>query len=346
MHAHPETSSWQAFELVADALGVIDQYRRSRNVDVLKCARSKLASALQRDPSYVRARFYEAIVDDLAGEPKKAAQTLKGLLDERPPFANEVSYNLGVAEYHSYGHEALDRAIGAFSVVADKSHDLSLQLHAQAGLAQAHAMHMIPKDPAQPDLQSIQRHFDKAMKASSDVLGAVRRDRWAWLRLRKPVLTEDSAREIAWTAHNARGMALMYYSDYLPELKNKQKPAQIAMLRDALNALEVAESISPLNWANYCDMASARMRIGHHGTDKAQFDAALKLLGKVIESLRPGYPFAMYEMGRIRRVMGEIDPAVELFKKVLLVPEKDRDVSDRRVNIEIDRAKERDSSFP
>src|SRR5574337_319725 len=108
MNMHFESTSRVAFELVTDALECIDRYRDSRDLAVLESAKQKLASAKDADPAYFRAYYYDAIVDDLAGRPRAAVEAFGNLLQEQPPFAEELRYNLGVAWYHLYNHEALE----------------------------------------------------------------------------------------------------------------------------------------------------------------------------------------------------------------------------------------------
>src|SRR5207249_484394 len=106
MNMHLESKSREAFELVTDALEIIDRYRSSRDITVLNSAKQKLESAWKKDPDYFRAYYFDAIVDDLAGRAARAAGKLSALLDEGPPFVEEVRYNLGLAWYHQYSLEA------------------------------------------------------------------------------------------------------------------------------------------------------------------------------------------------------------------------------------------------
>jgi hypothetical protein len=86
MNMHLESTDREAFELVTDALECLDQYRDSRDVAALKAAKAKLVSAKDKDPGYFRAHYFDAIVDDLSGQPKHAVETFSRLLDEQPPF--------------------------------------------------------------------------------------------------------------------------------------------------------------------------------------------------------------------------------------------------------------------
>jgi tetratricopeptide (TPR) repeat protein len=349
MHMHLESRNREAFELVTDALQCIDQYRATRDLVVLDTAKEKLTRAIGKDPGYFRASYYAAIVDDLSGRSDLALATLRKLEDENPPFVTEVRYNRGVAEYHHYNHEALDRAILLFeSVVADERSALPLRLLAQAGLAQSHAMHMIPKLPSTPEVEQITHHFDLAKKAAAKALTLLKRNRWSWRPFAKPRINEETANEVKWTTYNARGMALMYSTDYLPTPTTEQwKETRIRTLEEAIKAFEVANRISPRNWANFCDMASARMRVAYYRSDSSLFGEATRLLDDVTTLLRPGYGFALYEKGRVLRLRGHFEAAQRQLDAVLKLPPTDRyDVSERRIRLERDRAMAGDKSFP
>src|SRR5882672_9835666 len=134
MNMHLESTNREAFELVTDALVYLDQYRDSRDVSVLGSAKLKLRAAKDKDPAYFRAHYFDAIVDDLAGHPDDAVLTFTRLLEQRPVFADEVRYNLGVAWYHQYRHQALDNAIDLFTAVVRSSANHLLRLLAHAGL--------------------------------------------------------------------------------------------------------------------------------------------------------------------------------------------------------------------
>jgi tetratricopeptide (TPR) repeat protein len=312
---------------------------------VLKSAKEKLVSAKGKDPLYFRAHYFDAIVDDLTGNSKTAVETFLRLLEEQPPFAEEVRYNLGVAWYHQYNHEALDRAIGYLAASVDSTNE-PLRLLARAGLAQAHAMHIIPKLPDQFDAGQIQQHFDTAMTEASDAIRAASKMRRKW-PFRSDRLTTVAAEDIEWAAYNARGMAIMYRSDYVPTATDSTwREKRIQALRQALQELEQAERTKMKTWENYCDMASAKMRLAYYQQDSALFTEALTLLDAVVKTLRPEYGFALYEMGRVYRLSGDFDNAVSHFERALAIPVAHRDVGDRRLNLERDRAKRHDTTFP
>src|SRR5450759_204072 len=107
-----ETNVWQAFTLATDALRDIDSFVSSSSRDraVLIAARDKLKSAVDKDPNFVRARYYSAILDDMLGQPARAVSQLEALLVEKPVFKDEAEYNLGVSHYHLYSRDQIDKA--------------------------------------------------------------------------------------------------------------------------------------------------------------------------------------------------------------------------------------------
>lgn len=336
---HFESPSRRAFELVTEALREIDGYRASKERSRLQTAQEKLQRALQVDPGFFRASYYDAIVTDLAGKAKDAAAHLELLLQQNPPFDDEVRYNLGVAYYHQYSRRHLDTAIGHFKRVIEDTKDRSLRLLAGAVLAQAYAMRTIQPEPDKPDLKDAELNATNAFKQSDLVEGE--------LKALKSTLDPASQTEVAWTVRNARGMALMYFTDYLPIEGQEQKRTaeKLTKLERAIKELGEADKLSPRNWANYCDLGSAYMRKAFYRGSQEDFGRGAAYLLTVVSDLRPNYGFALYELGRLHRLKGDFDKALEYFARALDVREH-RDVSDSRVEREIRLAKEASKKYP
>jgi len=339
MSMNLETKNKEAFRLVNDAVWDIDGYKRSKELGRLVSASEKLERAIQIDPSYMHALFYGAMVNDLIGKPKDATEQLERLLAAQPPFGAEIRYNLAVAYYHRYSHRYLEKAAEHFSSVISETQNVALELLARAGLAQTHAMWIIQPNKDQPNKEEALKHFNESRMQYELVLRELER-----------VVTLDRAvqDEVRWTALNARGMSLMYYTDYFC-----QKDEAVSRLSEALGSLMDADKYSPNNWANYCDIGSAHMRLGYWLDTNPRpqeadghFQEAHRRLEEVIESLRPGYGFALYEKGRVYRLMGDFDEAVIYFLKALEVNEVYRDVSNNTVNREKKLAEEGSRRFP
>src|SRR6266852_2654590 len=138
-----ETNNWRAFNLATDALRDIDHFisSRTKSRETLLAAKQKLEAAVTKDPAFLWAQYYTAIVDDLLGQSEKAAGMLERLLLAQPAFKNEAEYNLGVSYYHQYHREPMVKAISTFEkVVEQTADDAALQYLARAGLVRALAM--------------------------------------------------------------------------------------------------------------------------------------------------------------------------------------------------------------
>jgi len=248
-------------------------------------------------------------------------------------------YDRALAEYLRYSHSALERAIAGFERVVEletasepkpKKSGYLLRL-AHARLAQAHAMHEIPRRHVAYDADAVVAHMKQAElhadKATDPHTGG-------------PVTAEQEA-ELSGLARNAMGLAAMYRSDD-PSLTDEQK---LNWLSHARGQLEDSASVRPDSWENACDRASVHMRTGTLTGDASEFARAAAHLEHVLTDLRPGYPFARYELGRIHRLTGNFSEAIAAFEAVLAVPESERDVSDRRVRRELDRARVANREF-
>ena len=78
----------------------------------------------------------------------------------------------------------------------------------------------------------------------------------------------------------------------------------------------------------------------------AHFSVGRDYLLRVVNRLRPGYGFALYELGILHRVWGKWDEAYQFQQKALQVPEKYRDTKDERVKEELERISNKDNSYP
>lgn len=347
-----ETPNRQALEFLTDAVADIEAYRQDPSLGArLTSAEEKLKKALQADPNYLRAVYYDAIVDDLQGKPADAPPKYQRVLDSGAgdeAFQLEVRYNLAVAHYHRYSWSELDRAIPLFTAVIEAAKDPSLRLLARAGRAQAHAMHMIPSRHGGVDVDMLLDH-SRAAKADIKEVLAPSGDLFDLLRGRKmnPV-AEQAAR---WAAHNASGMRRMYFADYFDAIPaDRREESKEAMLAQALADLETAEHVKKRDWANWCDLGSAHMRLaiarGDSPEGKHHFEEARKYLETVVSTLRPGYGFALYELGRLYRTRGMFREAEEYLQRSMDIEAKYRDLSDATVQREIDLVKTTAATYP
>jgi tetratricopeptide (TPR) repeat protein len=346
-----DTANRNVFELVVGAIETVDRYKRSRDRGALEGALADLQKAGEEDRNYLLPPYYMAVVEDLLGQSRDAVERLGKMLPlvetEYPFLANEMRFNLAVAQYHGYSHRHLREAVQTLDRILCDTRGLfarlryyRLRLQSKALLAQVYAMWSIPRMP-----EDLNTSPDERKRIKSCYKSAVSVARLI-LYLSPTMLVlalrdEARFREIRAIAHNAVGMALMYYTDYFCRRWTK-----LRKLRSALRRLHRSEALFPRDWANYCDMGSCHMRLGYWGRASCAFDQARRYLTQVVDTLRPNYGFALYEIGRSYRIEGRFDEAAVYFTRALAVPERDREVSYERVQREVRLVEKSDSSYP
>lgn len=352
-----ETSNPYALTLLSEAVREIIAYRRDpRSIHRLDEASKKIRSALEKDPDYLRAIYYDALVDDLrfrAGDaPPKYERVLAAAKDDSP-FFYEVRYNLGVAHYHRYHRDSLEKAVAEFDIVLANSDDPTLQRLTRAARAQALAMHMFPPKLDEPNLSSV---ADYSRRCRDDVRKALKGSLSARLRARSD--RKSAVIAARWAAYNASGMRCMYLSDYWNRLDPHQRLATgegrrqtaTGLIQRAVKDLNTAEKERPFDWANWCDLGSAHMRLARVQKDAQHsenlFREAEKYLLRVVKVLRPNYGFALYELGRVYRLAKRFDEATEFLQQSLAIPKAERDVGDPKIHHELERAQARTTEFP
>lgn len=352
-----ETADPRALDALSEAIREVIAYRQDpANRRPLDIAGDRIKLALKRDPNYLRAVYYAAIVDDLQGKSAEATpkyeQVLSGARADST-FLQEVRYNLGVAYYHGYSWPWLDKAIKEFVRVLGETKDPSLKILALSGRAQAYAMHMIPPQPTKLDKALL---VDYSRRCKADIAAVLGTSRRVW-RLATLGKSDPLAKKAAtWAAYNASGMRRMYLSDYWESLSDgerrkcgeSRKSTVLDMLGRALDDLNKAETMRPRDWANWCDMASAHFRLGRNDSKNmdAHFSKAAQHLTEVTEKLRPNYGFALYELGRVYRLWGRFDEAEKYLTLASAIPKAEREVGDTRVGLELARAKASSTEYP
>lgn len=327
-----ETSSHRAGELVAHAMADLEVYRRVRSPEQLNRAISQLDEARKEDPEYLLARYGRAIADDLSGRSANAIPELEQVVAAKPPFVDEVEYHLGMAHYHRYDWADLDKGIKHLSAVAARTGDPVLKCRSLVALAQAFGMRMIPRDPRDADLKEIKHYFDLHTEHAESAA-----------KLLKCLIQTDSVtiKELKSALHNANGFAWMYWTDFFGSVNEK-----IALLKEAVAELQLADETNPNDWAIHCDIGSAWMRLGYWEQSDPAMEKARMHLTKVLKDLRSNYGFALYELGRSYRLSGRFEEAIACFQEALKIPYESRDVSDRRLLIEKDRARAGAKDYP
>jgi tetratricopeptide (TPR) repeat protein len=332
-----ETTNRAASELVSEAIDRIGLYQQGRDRSHLLVAQSKLDQAIKQDQQDLKALFYFGVVSDLIGRISQAIETFRTILAEVPEgqtaVRDQVHYNLAVSLYHRYSRRSLELAEREFCSVVKNSKDPLLRCLARAGLAQTYAMWEIPADPVVRDAKEddlLEERFKQARAMAGKALRQLKA---------LEGLPEGTRRQIQGTVQNARGMARMYYTDY-------REARRVQRLRQALAELHEADEFIPLDWANTCDLASCHMRLGYWLDSHTDFEACRRYLTQVVESLRPGYGFALYETGRSYRLQGRFREALQFLALALTVPAAERDVRDERIAREVRLAEASRSDYP
>jgi tetratricopeptide (TPR) repeat protein len=335
-----ETNIWQAFSLATDALRDIDSFvsSSSKNRALLIAAQDKLKSAVDKDPNFVRARYYSAILDDMLGQPAKAVSQLEDLLVKEPAFKDEAEYNLGVSHYHLYSRDQIDKAIVVFEGVAQQTKDAGLRYMARAGLIRAFAM-MVLHSYRAGNKQDAVKFAEKTTAESEDLLETAGSD---------ASIDRKTRGEVRWRVLNGRGVAMMFSSDYEADSKTRK-----SFLENAMKDFESADKISANNWEIVCNLGSVHMRLAHVAklsgqdhTAQAEFGRASQYLQDVIGRIRPNYGFALYELGRVCRLRGDFTTSTTLFEKALQLPEDERNISEKALRAEIEKARSTSDKFP
>lgn len=334
-----DTKNWQAFRLATEALRDIDNFVEAPKKDrrLLVEARKKLEDAVGHDHNFLRARYYGAVVDDMLGHSNEAVAELSKLIERNPAFREEAEYNRAVSYYHIYSLDEMKEAMAGFQKVVDETRNPVLKYMANAGLIRSYSM-MVLHELREGRDQSAADYFDMALAGSEALARHVAAD---------ATLDRRTKREILWRIRNGRGVGFMFHSDKEPDLKKRKEE-----LRKALQDFEEANAQSPHNWEVVCNLGSVHMRLGYvarlageSSQARTEFDLAKRHLNDVLENMRPDYGFALYELGRVFRLEGNFDEARRLFAAAMKIPERNRNISDKGLRGEIEKASQQDAAF-
>jgi len=319
-----ETKNPKVNLLLRQVIKEVDCYKDRRDFTLLTEAMEKIEGAIHDDPEFLPAIFWRGILNDLRGRAKDAISDLARVVEEQPPFGDDARYHLAVAYYHRYNLPSLEKAAELLNTILTASGDDVLSLRARAVLAQIHAMCMVHAASNLAETQRLHRAVENEFELGQKLLagfpeGAIEK------RLRN---------EIEGNFHNARGMSLMYSSDFVGSVEER-----VTLLQDALRQFTETDRLIPRDWANSCDRGSAYMRLGYWSKSASDFARALDLLSTVVSTLRPYYGFAYYELGRTHRLMGQFSKAIESFDKALAIPYEYRNVGDARLKLELEKAR-------
>lgn len=315
--------------------------------DVLGEAEKRFKEALEADPAYVKALYYLGIARELKGETNSAIESLQKVVESKPSFSAEARFNLGVAYFHKYHPPDLEKAKVEFDQVLEQRFlSRDLRLLCLSSLAQVYAQLMIQPNPEQPDTNDLKQQFGRVQQLKT--------------KIERQTFWRKATIEVRWRLCNAVGLGYMFASDYLQEISVRgglplpgRSLKRQEMIKTALDQFERADRSNPNNWAIICNLGSIWMRKAYWAREGKErdlsgtaFKQSTQFLDRVIDGLRPEYGFALYEKGRLNRVTERFDEAIGLFEKARSIPPDDRDVSDKTINRELERAKQKRVLFP
>lgn len=351
MKSQLDTPNRVAFERYTEAVSCIESYRISGKRDLVEKSESLLEKARTADPEWVKPAYLQSILKDLSGDPDTAIRELERFREiPDSSFALEVEYNLGAAHYHRYGKQHLEEAETLFRDVKLKAAKTlqPLSLLASSSLAQVYGMRVQLKEPENfvQIKPTAKKWYERAIAEANDALDGLKK----WKRSKSFRVDRGAtwiADEIEWGATNAVGFAGSFWSDYLPP------QARVPLLQKSILLFQTGLKLRPNHWATLCNLASAKMRLGYAlrvmGTKKEGerlLNDALNHLDLVLTpDIRPDYAFALYERGRVLRLLGRFGEAIDSLSKVAQLPREKRDVSPKTFGTEIDLANESETYF-
>jgi|SRR5271157_3485985 len=341
-----EPSSRKALDYFSDAVSMIERFKQNGRRETILEGKAMLERACEEDPGWVTPAYYCGILADLAGRPQEAIDQYNRIEHFfQPPFLYELLYNQGVALFHRYHKVFRDQAKEKLKKVW-RDTDGPIKLLAGSFLAQVLGMDVLGKVRSEESRETARAAYSKCEKMADATLA--RLENWLKGQTDGSGSIRYVANEIKWGALNAKGFARNFYSDYLPA-KDRE-----GLVQEAVKYFNVCLQLKPNHWASLCNLASAYMRMGatfsaDNKTEEAHesLEKALATIDRVLaDDIRPNYCFALYERGRILRIIGDRDEALKSFNRAISQPEGEKDVSDPSINSEIDRTKNGDRSFP
>ncbi len=372
MRLNAKSKSAQANAHLSLGLDSLLRFREEPdNPAVLNEAERDLTIALEQDPAFLPAVYYRGVVRQLKGDNDLAISDLANVIESKSPFKNEARFNLAVARYHKFHRADLEEAESQFeTVLKSKAISKQLRLQIMVSLAQVYGQLMIQKNPEHPNLEEIHENFRRVLQVETEIRFGLHAERAKEQKLDP---------EIEWRIENAIGVAYMFASDYCSSIaaRDGTEIRRATILREAREHVEKADKFSPDNWAILCNLGSIWMRFacwiakrarkeifqesaaqseksllltaGERKTDQSAQESAEQseyYLKRVIDKIRPGYGFALYELGRLHRINGDFAVALDWFERSMAVPEAKRDVGQATLDREIQRTRQQSSVFP
>jgi len=308
--------------------------------------------------------FYRSILADLLGQYEDAAHSLRRLMNEAllkdTRWFEQIINNLHVVDYQVLRRQAVlhpaeekykEEIRNALAKVFPNNDDESSVAHRDALYARFLALTCRPaqdtelKTPA--NQERIERNYQEATILAGKVL---ERAASAPRRELNAGRTRQRWKEAIAVAYLARGRARLYYTDLL-----ENSPSKSRLLEDVKQDLTRAYQSFPDDYTYVCDLGSYYLRSGHSlrdgessaGRAEPEFERARLLFERVLKELRPNYGFALFELGRVFRLWGRQEQALNYLRAAMAIEEARRGITNDRVANQIELAEKNDTStFP
>jgi len=211
----PEPDAFRAF---VEGMERFNNYLRSDNGEELQAASKAFASATQADPSFILARFHQAVAFAHSRKEDDAIKIFEEIIVQSPPFLPEIYYNLAQARLHTYRYDQALKAEAAFNTAENlaKGHEKRYLLYlARASRVLLYAVLGGRQLRHAEDFEERKKKYLPIGAAQGkDVLG----EHWAFLSLSRSELDD-----VRVEAHNGLGAIYMRMGQYAELLTDAQK---------------------------------------------------------------------------------------------------------------------------
>jgi tetratricopeptide (TPR) repeat protein len=331
------TDKNEALSLAAKGLAAIERYLDDGGSEALDDARVSLESATKIDPEYYLPLYYLALIEFTLHKYANSARRFEFVSKNAPnDKIRQESHDNSVAAKNY----ALIQKIGRLSLDTSNFRKSSLRseteqplplkalenlrsLHASAIAARTQALSGIRVDPEilaanDQERQILWEAEMGAISLAEKVISSTAR-----FSSSVELVIKKETEKPRVVALNALAKANMFLTDYFFETHEK-----LRRLRKAQSDLEKCGKLFPDDWVIHCDLGACHLRLGYWEQSADEFATARQYLDKVSDKsgLRPGYGLALYQIGRIHRLRGEFDSAMELLEHVGNLSEPRRDV--------------------
>ncbi len=282
-----EASSWHGLQLFTEALQEMQRYQTEQpDLAILEDATNKLEKAFALDPGYLLAKYNLGIVYNNLGQYRQAAKVFKEVKEANGKFKLEATYNLGVSYYHMFKDWAYEQSIDQFQEVLDQLGEGVTDGQYGPLIALTHC------GLANVYAQQISRQRRKAQ----ELFDNVRR------HCDQGMTVTDEAPEVQAVAHVALGMA--YFNQGASE--------------EAIDEFRAAIRLKPRYPIAYVYLADSHLK-------QKDYDSAIRWLQQAVR-FNPRYEYAHYKLGGIYRLQGEINQAMESYRKAMHVADAHNDL--------------------